>query len=122
MPRSATPPGTSGTSGPEITLALWHQGAPLPVARTRLTLPDTEQREILTWVRANTLERFGPLRRVPPDLIFDLEFAAASAAPRRKSGLALTNPRLLRWRRDGVQAQTLSDLRESLALPTPDAE
>ena len=82
-------------AGPEITLALWHNGQPVPITRLSLTLPQTPA--IMAWVRGHTTDRFGPLRQVPPDLVFELEYASTTPNRRRKCGLDLHHPRLLRW-------------------------
>ncbi len=73
--------------------------------------------EITAWVRKNTLERFGPVRRVPPELVFELAFEGIQASPRHKSGIALRFPRMLRWRRDKPvdEIDTLDGLRALLA-------
>ncbi|MFN3822988.1 MAG: ATP-dependent DNA ligase [Pseudorhodobacter sp.] len=84
----------------DFTFAL-HDGAELvPFAKAYSGLTDAEFREITAWVRRNTLERFGPVRRVPPELVFEIAFEGIQASPRHKSGIALRFPRMLRWRRD----------------------
>ena len=94
-------------AGPEITLALWQDGLPVPITRLALTLPETPA--IMAWVRANTTDRFGPLRQVVPGLVFEIEYASTTVNRRRKCGLDLHGTRLLRWLPDGV-AGTLGDL------------
>jgi DNA ligase 1 len=47
-------------------------------------------------IRANTLEKFGPVRSLRPSLVFELGFEAIARSPRHKSGVALKAPRLLR--------------------------
>jgi DNA ligase-1 len=85
----------------------------LPVAKVDAHLSDTEMHEIDAFVRANTVERFGPVRTVPPVLIFTLAFDGIRAAPRRRSGFTLVNPVLRARRRDAdaAAAATLEDLR-----------
>ena len=85
-------------AGPEITLALWQNGQPIPITRLTLTLPQTPQ--IMAWVRSHTTDRFGPLRAVPAELVFELEYASTTPNPRRKCGLDLHAPRLIRWLHD----------------------
>jgi len=78
---------------------------------------DKEFREITAWVRKNTLQRFGPVRQVPAEHVFEIAFEGIQASPRHKSGVALRFPRMLRWRRDKPvdEANTLDDLKEMLA-------
>jgi DNA ligase-1 len=67
-------------------------------------------------VRRNTLERFGPVRRVTPALVFEIAFEGIQASPRHRSGIALRFPRMLRWRQDKPLAEidTLDSLRALL--------
>lgn len=72
----------------------------VPFAKAYSGLTDAEFTEITRWVQKNTLERFGPVRRVPPELVFELAFEGIQESPRHKSGIALRFPRMVRWRRD----------------------
>lgn len=89
----------------------------VPFTKAYSGLTDAEFRQITDWVRKNTLERFGPVRRVPPELVFELAFEGIQASPRHKSGIALRFPRMVRWRKDKPAAEidTLESLRELLA-------
>lgn len=89
----------------------------VPFAKAYSGLTDAEFAEITRWVRANTLERFGPVRRVPPELVFEIAFEGIQPSPRHKSGIALRFPRVLRWRRDKPVAEidTLDALKALLA-------
>ncbi len=82
-------------SGPEATFALPHGNALIPLCKLRLALPETTQ--ILAWAKTHTTDRFGPLRQVAPSQIFELAFDGTTPNLRRKSGLDLTNPRLIAW-------------------------
>jgi DNA ligase-1 len=88
----------------------------VPFTKAYSGLTDAEFAEITRWVRANTLERFGPVRRVPPELVFEIAFEGIQASPRHKSGIALRFPRMVRWRRDKPAAEidTLEGLRALL--------
>ncbi len=89
----------------------------VPFTKAYSGLTDTEFNEITRWIRKNTLERFGPVRRVAPELVFEIGFEGIQASPRHKSGVALRFPRMLRWRRDKPVAEvnTLDDLKAMLA-------
>jgi DNA ligase-1 len=90
----------------------------VPFTKAYSGLTDAEFREITAWVRKNTLQRFGPVRQVPPEHVFEIAFEGIQESPRHKSGVALRFPRMLRWRRDKPvnEANTLTDLKELLAL------
>jgi DNA ligase-1 len=66
------------------------------------------------FIRANTLERFGPVRTVRPQLVFELGFEAIQRSKRHKSGIAVRFPRMLRMRKDKApgEANTVEDARE----------
>lgn len=91
----------------------------VPFAKAYSGLTDAEFAEITRWVGQHTLERFGPVRRVKPDLVFEIGFEGIQQSPRHKSGIALRFPRMLRWRRDKSVADidTLEGLR-ALLHPT----
>ncbi|MDJ1008010.1 MAG: ATP-dependent DNA ligase [Paracoccaceae bacterium] len=89
----------------------------VPFTKAYSGLTDAEFREITAWVRKNTLERYGPVRAVPPVHVFEIHFEGIQASPRHKSGVALRFPRMARWRRDKPVAEvdTLGHLRDMLA-------
>jgi DNA ligase-1 len=88
----------------DYTFALWHDGELVPVAKAYSGLTDQEIREVDTFVRRHTVERFGPVRRVEPQLVFELAFEAVQASSRHKSGVAVRFPRMARWRKDKTPA------------------
>ncbi len=89
----------------------------VPFAKAYSGLTDVEFAEITRWVQKNTLERFGPVRRVPPELVFEIGFEGIQASPRHKSGIALRFPRMLRWRHDkGVDEIDTLDALKALLL------
>lgn len=100
----------------DFTFALWQGDELVPVTKAYSGLTDAEFGEITAWVRKNTLERFGPVRRVVPDLVFEIAFEGIQESPRHKSGIALRFPRMLRWRRDkpAAEADTLETARDLL--------
>ena len=100
----------------DFTFALADGNALVPFAKAYSGLTDAEFSEITRWVQKNTEERFGPVRRVKPELVFELAFEGIQASPRHKSGLALRFPRMLRWRRDKSVADidTMDSLRALL--------
>jgi DNA ligase-1 len=88
----------------------------VPFAKAYSGLSDAEFGRITAWVQKHTLERFGPVRRVPPELVFELAFEGIQQSPRHKSGIALRFPRMVRWRHDkGVaDIDTIDTLRALL--------
>ena len=82
------------------TLGCWRGDALVPVARTGAGAAAADAARIDDWVGANTVERHGPLRAVAPGLVFEIAFDSVAPAPRRKAGLALRAPRIVRVRWD----------------------
>ena len=88
----------------------------VPFTKAYSGLTDAEFTEITRWVGKHTTERYGPVRRVTPELVFEIAFEGIQASPRHKSGIALRFPRMARWRRDkGVdEIDTIETLRALL--------
>lgn len=81
-------------------------------------LTDEEFRKVDAFVRKNSLEKFGPVRTVKPELVFEIAFEGIAASNRHKSGVALRFPRMNRWRHDKPveEINTLTDLNEMLRI------
>ncbi|WP_371223049.1 ATP-dependent DNA ligase [Roseovarius sp. 2305UL8-3] len=88
----------------------------IPFTKAYSGLTDAEFRKITAWVRKNTLQRFGPVRQVTPEHVFEIAFEGIAESTRHKSGVALRFPRMKRWRHDKPvnEANTMDDLKEML--------
>jgi DNA ligase-1 len=98
----------------DYTFAVWDDNRQLvPFAKAYTGLTDAEIRQLDAWIRRNTVEKFGPVRSVKPEQVFELGFEGIQASPRHKSGVAVRFPRMLRWRTDKSpeEADTLATLR-----------
>ena len=102
----------------DFTFAVWNGNDLVPFTKAYSGLTDAEFRKITAWVRKNTLERFGPVRKVTPHHVFEIAFEGIQRSTRHKSGVALRFPRMLRWRKDKPlqEANTLADLEEMLRI------
>lgn len=101
----------------DYTFAVWDDnGVLIPFAKAYSGLTDQEIREVDAFIKKNTLEKFGPVRSVTPELVFEIAFEGIAASSRHKSGIALRFPRIHRWRKDKPpkEADTLATLREIL--------
>ena len=103
----------------DLTFAVWSAGELLPVAKAYSGLTDVEIDRLDRWIRQNTLERFGPVRAVKPELVFELHFEGIAGSARHKSGIAVRFPRIARWRDDkkAAEADTLETLRALIQAP-----
>ena len=101
----------------DFTFAVWDGAELVPFTKAYSGLTDAEFREITAWVRRNTLARFGPVRQVTPEHVFEIAFEGIQESTRHKSGIALRFPRMARWRHDKPkeEAGTLADLKTLLA-------
>ncbi|MFN2247492.1 MAG: ATP-dependent DNA ligase [Candidatus Promineifilaceae bacterium] len=84
----------------DYTFALWADDRLVPFAKAYSGLTDAEIRRVDRFVRQNTLERFGPVRSVKAELVFELAFEDIRESTRHKSGIAVRFPRISRWRED----------------------
>jgi len=84
----------------DYTFAVKHGDGLVTVAKAYSGLTDKEITEISQWVGKNAIERFGPVRTVKPELVFEIAFEGIALSKRHKSGVALRFPRIARWRRD----------------------
>jgi DNA ligase-1 len=80
-------------------------------------LSDAEFKAVDAVIRGSTLEKFGPVRSLQPQLVFELAFEGIARSPRHKSGVALRFPRMLRIRHDKPlwQADSLGTLEALIA-------
>jgi DNA ligase-1 len=113
-------PGHGKRSGlhTDYTFGVWDGDKLVPFAKAYSGLTDAEIRKVDAFVRANTLERFGPVRTVKPGLVFELGFEGIQVSARHKSGLAVRFPRMLRWRTDKKpeDADTLDRVKDLLRV------
>ena len=109
--------GRRATLYTDFTFALRDGAGFVPFTKAYSGLSDAEFRDITAWVRKNSTDRFGPVRAVRPELVFEIAFEGLQASPRHKSGVALRFPRMLRWRRDKpvTDIASLDDLKAMLA-------
>jgi DNA ligase 1 len=90
----------------------------VPFTRAYSGLTDKEIGQVDHFVKRNALEKFGPVRTVKPELVFEIAFEGIAASNRHKSGVALRFPRISRWRHDKKpeEINTLDDLKKLLEL------
>ncbi|MDX2061522.1 MAG: ATP-dependent DNA ligase [Bacteroidia bacterium] len=105
----------------DYTFAVWdvREATPVlvPFAKAYSGLTDAEIGQVDAFIRRNTQGRFGPVRTVAPELVFEIGFEGIQASPRHKSGVAVRFPRILRWRTDkpAAEADTLATLQALLS-------
>jgi DNA ligase-1 len=106
----------------DYTFAVWKRSEDgeelVPFTKAYSGLTDAEFRQVDRFIKQNTRERFGPVRSVKPELVFEIAFEGIQLSKRHKSGVALRFPRMLRWRQDkkAAEANTLEELQSLLNL------
>jgi len=102
----------------DYTFALWDlndQGEKelVTFAKAYSGLTDKEFRQVDAWIKKNTLDRFGPVRSVTPQHVFEIAFEGIAPSKRHKSGVATRFPRIVRWRKDKKieEANSLDELK-----------
>lgn len=102
----------------DYTFAVWDDDQLVPFAKAYSGLSDEEFKEVDRFVKKNTKDKFGPVRSVVPELVFEIAFEGIAESSRHKSGIALRFPRMSRWRKDKPvqEANTLQDLRNLLNI------
>jgi DNA ligase-1 len=101
----------------DFTFAVKDGNQLVPFTKAYSGLTDAEFRRITAWVNKHTVQKFGPVRQVEPQQVFEIGFEGIQASPRHKSGVALRFPRMLRWRHDKPvdEIDTLDHLKDLLA-------
>lgn len=101
----------------DYTFALWQGKELVTFAKAYSGLTDAEIKQVDQFVKQNTTDRFGPVRQVKAELVFEIAFEGIAASSRHKSGVAVRFPRILRWRHDKKikDANTLEDLKKMLS-------
>jgi DNA ligase 1 len=111
-------PGSGKRAGlfTDYTFGVWEADHLVPFAKAYSGLTDEEIRKVDAFVRRNTLEKFGPVRTVKPELVVELHFEGIQRSSRHKSGIAVRFPRIGRWRTDkkAEEADTIETVRSLL--------
>lgn len=96
----------------------------LPVGKAYFGFTDEELVRIDRFVRANTTERFGPVRAVRAEpthgLVLEVAFEGLARSTRHRSGLAMRFPRIsrLRWDKPPAEADRIETLQAMLPPET----
>jgi DNA ligase-1 len=90
----------------DYTFGCWSdEGELLPVGKAYFGFTDEELKSLDRWIRAHTVQRFGPVREVEKSLVLEVAFDSIHKSARHKSGLAMRFPRVSRIRIDKPAAE-----------------
>jgi DNA ligase-1 len=96
----------------DYTFGCWQDDKLLPIGKAYSGFTDDELKQIDKWIRNNTIGRFGPVKEVKKELVFEVAFDSVHHSKRHKSGVALRFPRIhrIRWDKPASEADRLTTL------------
>ena len=96
----------------DYTFGLWHDNQLLPIGKAYFGFTDAELKQLDSWVRHHTTQKFGPVREVEKLLVLEIAFDAVQKSSRHKAGYALRFPRVnrIRWDKPATEADSISSL------------
>lgn len=103
----------------DYTFGVWSGNEILPIGKAYFGFTDEELRRLDKWIRANTVQAYGPVREVRKELVFEVAFDSAQLSKRHKSGVALRFPRIsrIRWDKPAAEANRLDDVHALISAP-----
>lgn len=86
----------------------------LNVGKAYSGLTDAEVQELTDWFREHTVQDYGRVKLVEPQIVLEVAFDTVQPSARHKSGYALRFPRIITWRRDkpASEIDTLDTVRQ----------
>jgi len=84
----------------DYSFALWKDQELIKFASAYSGLTNIEIKELDKWIRKNTIEKFGPVRSLKPEMVFEISFEKIQISKRHKSGIAVRFPRITKWRKE----------------------
>lgn len=109
----------------DYTFGVWRGDEIVPVGKAYFGFTDEELKKLDRFVRANTTDRFGPVRQVAfgddKGLVLEIAFEGLNRSARHKSGVAMRFPRVhrIRWDKPAREADHIDAL-EALLPPVAD--
>jgi DNA ligase-1 len=102
----------------DYTFAVWKDDQLIPLVKSNAGLSEEEIKSIDDFVKKNTIEKFGPVRTVKPELVFEIEIWGVQKSSRRKSGLTVKNSLVLgRLYNTGIkEADNLENVTRQITL------
>jgi DNA ligase 1 len=97
----------------DYTFGVWQQDEIVPVGKAYFGFTDEELLQLDRWVRNHTVNRYGPVREVAKELVFEVAFDSVNASSRHRSGVALRFPRIsrIRWDKPAHEADHIEHLK-----------
>lgn len=102
----------------DYTFAAWDETKTprelVPVGKAYSGFTNEELTRLDHFVRHNTVQSFGPVKQLKPQLVLEVAFDAVQKSTRHKSGIAMRFPRIsrIRWDKPFNEADTLQFLQQ----------
>jgi DNA ligase-1 len=109
----------------DYTFGVWRDGVDgrelVPVGKAYSGFTDEELLALDRFIRTHTVERFGSVRQVAPQLVLEVAFDALFSSKRHKSGVAMRFPRIhrIRWDKPVEEADTLETVMGLVETASP---
>ena len=102
----------------DFTFGIWNNDELVPIGKAYSGYTDKELFSLDKFIRNNTIKRFGPVREVKKEIIFEIAFDDIFTSSRHKSGVAMRFPRINRIRWDKIinEILTLKDFKREFNL------
>ena len=95
------------------TRGTWRGETLVPVGKAYSGFTDEQLLRLDTWVRNDTVRRYGPVREITPEIVLEVSFDSLRRSARHKSGVAMRFPRI-HWDKSLRKADTLETLERLL--------
>lgn len=99
----------------EFTFAVRHKDDTfIPVAKISNCLEEDVSLLIEAFIKKHTIEKFGPVRSIKPELVFEISFSNVILSKRHKSGVTLLHPKIIQFKKgaDLHQISLLEDVQK----------
>ncbi len=105
----------------DYTFGVWQEGEIVPVGKAYFGFTDEELLQLDRWVRNHTVNRYGPVREVTKELVFEIAFDSVHPSARHRSGLALRFPRInrIRWDKPALEADNVKHVKTLIERAHP---
>ena len=87
--------GSASSTYISYTVGVWKATELVPIGKIGGKLLGEDAGRISAFIESNTLERFGPVRTVKPELVLEISFEGIESSARRKAGIVLRSPEIV---------------------------
>ena len=102
----------------DFTFGIWDREKIVPIGKAYSGFTNDELYQLDKFVRNNIINRFGPVREIKKQLVFEIAFDSISESKRHKSGIALRFPRIskIRWDKPISEVESIQRIKKNYNL------